>query len=123
MASFRLLVLTFIRDYIGQWGASPSYDEIAAALGSNRTRIKHAVRSLAKDKLILRTPGPRGLALPDTREEALRVLRSLGWEVMADASRIAPPENVTHPTLTAVPVLDYIPDTDGGEHYGSEGAR
>lgn len=100
MASFRALVLRFVRDYFAAWGQSPSYGEIAAALGSNRTRVRRAVLSLARAGLILRTPGTRGLALPDEVERARRILA-----------------RVTNPALLPPPVLDYpaalAPDTKG----------
>ena len=122
MASLRLLVLAFVRRYITEWGASPSYGEIAAALDTSRTNIHWAVRSLASDELILRRPGPRGLALPEMREEALRVLRGLGWVVMVDEGHVLPPLDragaVTNPILPGMPVLDYIPQPDGGDGHG-----
>lgn len=117
MVSLRLLALDFVRQYIAKWGASPSYGEIAAALDTNRTRIRKAVKSLAADGLLLRAPGARGLALPDTRERALQVLRSLGWKVDAATTSIAPPIGtsgtpqiaVTNTPLQAMPLLDYLP--------------
>ena len=115
MASLRLLALDFVRRYIGQWGASPSYGEIAAGLDTNRTRIRKAVKSLAADGLLLRTPGARGLALPETRENALHVLRSLGWTVDASARAVAAPgvdPVVTNMPLQAPPLLDYVPNAE-----------
>jgi Mn-dependent DtxR family transcriptional regulator len=51
MASFRLLVLACVREYIEANHDSPSYGEIAAALGSNRTRVRKAVKQLAAEGL------------------------------------------------------------------------
>lgn len=103
MASLRLLVLRFIREYLSDWGASPSYGEIAAALDTNRTRVRKAVKSLAEEGLLLRTPGPRGLALPDNLAEAVRLLKALGYAVDTAAFR------VTHSPLQDETVLDYDP--------------
>lgn len=113
MASLRLLVLAFVRDYFGKWDASPSYGEIAAAMTppSNRTRIRKAVKSLVADGLLLRSPGPRGLKLPDSREAALRVLRELGWRIDEDITAAFPAdrrEGVTNPPLLPPPELDYF---------------
>ena len=104
MSSRRNLVLAFVRDYIGTWRVSPSYGEIAAGLGTNRTRIKEAVRSLVADGHLLRTPGPRGLALPGDEAAAIERLKALGWRVDAEARALAA---VTQSTLPAIPLLDY----------------
>ena len=103
MASRRLLVLAFVREYFARWGSSPSYGEIAAALATNRSRVRDAVRQLVRAGQLLRVPGPRGLILPDIRDQALRQLRELGWHV-DDGAR-----TVTHSTLLARPPLDYQP--------------
>lgn len=105
MASLRLLVLAFVREYFDAWHASPSYGEIANGLNTNRTRIRKAVKSLAADGLLLRAPGPRGLALPTVRDECVRQLRSLGWAVDEDVHRAR--EGVTEGTLLPPPALDY----------------
>lgn len=108
MASFRLLVFAFVRDYIGLMGDSPSYGEIANKLHSNRTRVKRAVLSLVDDGLLLRTPGPRGLKLPSMRDEAIRQLREIGFVVNEDVLSIGPPaSSVTKATLLPPPELDY----------------
>jgi len=125
MASLRLLALDFVRRYIGQWGASPSYGEIAAALDTNRTRVRKAVKSLAADGLLLRTPGARGLALPETRESALHVLRALGWDVDGTTRAVRPPPGVvavTNTPLQAMPLLDYLPDAPGVDNQGEAGS-
>jgi hypothetical protein len=103
MASFRLLVLSFVTEYILEHRDSPSYGEIAARLDSNRTRVKHAVRSLVADGKLVRIPGPRGLRLPSLRHEVLRQLRELGCLVDEDVL-FAP---VTNPTLPPRPLFDY----------------
>lgn len=91
MVSLRLHVLDFVRRYLGAWKVSPSYGEIAAALGTNRTRVKDAVKSLVAEGLLLRTPGPRGLAMPSEREAALRVLIALGWTVRKGSHELIAP--------------------------------
>lgn len=78
MASFRALVLDFVRDYIARWGQSPSYGEIAAGLASNRTRVKRALRSLELAGLLLRRPGTRGISLPGDIEQARLTLERAG---------------------------------------------
>lgn len=103
MASFRALVLAFVRDYLTRWGQSPSYGEIAAGTGSNPTRAKRAVRSLAKAGLLIRTPGTRGLALPDEIERARLVLERAG--LLSDSP--PPPPPVPKTTLLPPPALDY----------------
>lgn len=103
MASFRGLVLAFVRSYLTEWGQSPSYGEIAAATGSNRTRVKRAVVSLERAGLLLRTPGTRGLALPDEIERARLTLERAGLLPAAAAP-------VTNPTLLPPAALDYPSD-------------
>lgn len=122
MASFRLLVLAFVRDYIQTYAVSPSQNEIANALATTRTRVRDALRSLVKDGLLLKAAGERGLKLPSMRDEALRQLRELGWQIDPGASSIAPPGQVS--TLHGPPDLDY-PDRGaaGGDQNGDEGNR
>jgi hypothetical protein len=102
MASTKLLVLRFIRNYIGKWKQSPSQGEIVNGCKLTRTSVRNALRSLQRDGLILRTPGPRGIALPAQRDAALRTLEALGYQINADL----------HLPLLPPPVLDYpIPAT------------
>lgn len=114
MASFRALVLDFVRTYLTRWGQSPSYGEIAAGLDSNRTRVKRAVVSLEREGLLLRRKGTRGLALPDEIARARQLLERAG--VLS---------GVTNPTLPGTPALDYPRDSEqaGGEqqHNGNSG--
>lgn len=112
MASFRLLVLAFVREYIGLTGHSPSYGEIAAKLNSNRTRVRKAVKSLSEEGLLLRTPGPRGLTLPSMRQEAIRQLRQLGWQIDEDNLHAEP--GVTNRALLPPAALTY-PSQDTGK--------
>lgn len=118
MASQRLLVLDFVRDYIDRWGGSPSLGEIGAALNIDRMRVKRAIRSLAADGMLRRTPGPRGLALPDAEADALRQLRALGWTINPTE------EVVTKATLLPPAALDYAePTSEGRLHDGTADAR
>lgn len=121
MASFRALVLGFVRSYLAEWDQSPSYGEIANGLRSNRTRVKRAVISLEKAGLLLRRPGPRGLALPDEIERARQLLERAGMLTpLASSSEAVGQQGspVTNPTLLPPPALDY---PSGGN--GSEGQR
>jgi biotin operon repressor len=110
MSSFRLLVLAFVTEYLGKHSASPSYGEIAAALESSRERVHKAVRSLERDGLLVRTPGPRGLSLPTLRDAAIRQLRAYGFVVDEDMMEAHRP--VTDPPLLPPIELDY-PAADG----------
>lgn len=118
MASFRALVLTFIKGYIADWGQSPSYGEIAAGTRSNRTRVKRAVVSLERAGLLLRAKGTRGLALPDEIEQARLTLQRAGLLPSATSA-------VTNPTLLPEPALDYPagrdPVTRGKRDDGASG--
>lgn len=75
MASQRLLVLDFVRDYLTRWGASPSHGEIAAGLSIHPDRVRRAIRKLVRDGMLVRRAGPRGLSLPEAEAEAIRQLR------------------------------------------------
>ena len=115
MASLRLLVLDFVRQYWARWGGSPSYGEIAGGLATNRVRVQRAVRLLVQRGELLRVPGPRGLFLPGSEAGALQVLRALGWTVEGEG------RGVTQSSLPAPPLLDYCPghDQSGDEETGS----
>jgi hypothetical protein len=132
MASFRLLVLGFVRDYIALMGGSPSYGEIAYKLGSNRKRVHKAVQSLEREGLLIRAPGARGMRLPSLRDAAIRQLRDLGYIIDEDAKTALPPDGwfetyvpVTKRGLLTTPALDYLPDPEppsGGSTRGNDGA-
>lgn len=115
MASQRLRVLDFVRTYIARWGGSPSQGEIAAALGIDRKAVWRAVRSLARDGLIRRTAGTRGLSLPEAEAEAIRHLRAMGWTIDPDQAVAA------KAGLLAAPELDYpaAGKGDGGAGDGT----
>lgn len=103
MASRKLLMLAFIRAYIGRWGGSPSLSEIAEGTGSSRDGVKKALRALEAEGLILRRPGARGIALPDRLADAVRELRAHGFTVDDDILRHP------FPPLPPKPELDYDP--------------
>ena len=115
MASRRLQVLEFVRSYLVKYGASPSYGEIARGCGTNTSRVKEALQSLVKSGLLLRRPGPRGLALPDTRDAAIQLLSELGYMVFDERT-------VIKPALQSRPLLDYDP-VHGREIIGQEGSQ
>lgn len=106
MASLRLLVLDFVRQYFARWGHSPSYGEIAHGLGCDRDRVRQAVKRMVKAGQLLRRPGPRGLALPVQQEDAAALLRGLGWRVEEEASSANRP-------LPDRFLLDYLPPGEG----------
>lgn len=121
MASFRLLVLGVVRDYLAAHHGSPSYGEISAALDSGRTRVKKAVKALVADGLLLQGDGPRSLSLPTARDDALRQLCALGFTVDHAALRIIPPDQAgTDRPLLPPPALDYLPGRSAAE--GPNGA-
>ena len=112
MASRRLLVYAFIRDYIAKWNGSPSQGEIAAGCDISRTAVRRAIASLVTDKLILRSGGERGLSLPSDHDAAVAHLERLGYYVDTDFRTIrrSPPPDWppgAKPTLPALPELDY----------------
>lgn len=117
MASRKLQVLGFIRRYITEHGESPSYDEIAAALATNKARVSAIVRVLTDERQLYRMPGARrGITLPGDLESAVRLLRAQGIRVDGDVFGSGAP--VTNPSLPRIPALAHIPDfTLGGEHH------
>lgn len=120
MASLKLLVLKFVRTYIETWGHSPSYGEIAAALDRNRWRVRDTVKRLAAEGLLLRKPGPRGLALPEKEEEALRQLRALGWTIYARPDLTSGSgADSTNRALLPPPTLTYDAKSGDDGEYGS----
>jgi hypothetical protein len=123
MASFRALVLDFVRSYIARWGQSPSYGEIAAGTNSNRTRVKRAIVSLERKGLLLRAGGVRGLSLPDDVEQALKTLERAGLLPSSSAAVGHAGASVTKPTLLPPPALDYPSACDqaprGNQHDGT----
>lgn len=113
MASLRLLVLAFVRDYLEEHHGSPSYGEIAAALDCSRDRVKKTVKQLVRAGDLLQVSGPRGLSLPTLREQAIRLLREHGYTVDPEAHSVHPPgAPITNPPLLPPARLTY-PEDDG----------
>lgn len=106
MASFRLLVLDFVRQYLSRWGQAPSYSEIAAGLGADRSRVRHAVKKLVRQGLLMQAPHPRGLSLPEDMARAIDALRSAGWTIDAGS------KSATNAALPGAVVLDYASADD-----------
>lgn len=123
MASFRALVLDFVRNYILRWNQSPSLGEIAAATRSNRTRVKRAIASLVKAGLLVRVPGPRGLSLPDELAQARAVLERAGLlHVPSSSGALGQQGTVTKATLLPPPALDYPAQRTGAARGQRNGA-
>ena len=114
MVSRRLQVLAFVRDYLAKWRKSPSQGEIAAGLGVARTTVRRSLRSLWAEGLLLRTPGERGLTLPEEREAAVRTLAALGCTVWHGGQLLGGPVS----TLLPGGVLDYLPPEMSGAVNG-----
>lgn len=133
MASLKLLVLKFVTEYIQQWHGSPSLGEIGAALGTNRTRVRRALRTLVAEGQLMRVPGPRGLSLPDDEPVAVRQLRARGWTINPGTRTATPPrssgpaserKSVTNQPLLPPAELDYVPGSlklRGNIKHGIEG--
>ena len=129
MASLRLLVLDFVREYICRWGHSPSYGEIANGTNTHREGARRAVKSLVGDRMLLRVPGPRGLSLPSQRDQAIELLRQQGYVVDEDIGHVAPPISARTGSLVAdtpllpAAALDYFPaddEADGNDNGPDE---
>lgn len=107
MASFRGLVLAFVRDYIETYGLSPSYGEIAASIqGATRRRVRDAILSLVRDGKLIKVARQRGLRLPSAHDEAVRVLREQGYTVEEAKRLVAYPDGPDF-TLLPPPALTY----------------
>jgi SOS-response transcriptional repressor LexA len=97
----RILAMEFIRRYFRDFGTSPSFGEIAAAVSIPVQRVGRLLQPLVDNGELLHTPGkPRSLRLPDRAEElsdaeiALVLLRR-GWTVN-NVDLIALSESVTN---------------------------
>jgi len=106
MRSRKLVALDFIRRYFAKWGASPSYEEVAAGLGVSKQRAGEIIHQLAVDQMIRRVAGKRrGIALIDRADEiseaeALVILARQGWTI-GDAAAL------TKNGLHGLPHLDH----------------
>lgn len=123
MCSRKLIALDFVKRYFAEWGASPSLDEIAAALGVSKQRAAELVRMLSADGQLLHTAGKRrGLRLVEyveqmSQADALLRLRDLGWIVhnceRSVSRKPGGDRSLTNKALPPLPVLDHDPSTDG----------
>lgn len=129
MVSRKLLALDFIKSYFARWGASPSLDEIAAALEVSKQRAHELVQQLSEEAQIRHTRGKRrGIELVDpaqqmSQADALLRLRELGWRVSNDEKIIEPNPPEVQPPLTkaelpSLPFLDHDPERDIGVGNG-----
>jgi hypothetical protein len=107
MASRRLLILVFVRDYIQRNRGSPSLREISNATGVSVVGVTRHLVKLVDAGELLRTPGPRGLRLPTMRDAALRLLREHGFLVDEDLLRIDRARGGTEKQLLPPPTLTY----------------
>jgi len=115
MASRKALVLTFVAGYIGDHGYSPSTGEIGEACGISRERARVLVHKLVRDGKLLLIPGKRRtIALPDSQEAAIQLLRELGWKIDPDAHAVAVAIPLAKNRLTLLPMLDHIPVSGDG---------
>ncbi len=129
MSNRKLQVLDFIRLFHARHGVGPSLGEIAAAVGTTRTRVHDSIRKLAREGRVHHMPGQtRGVRPAETRDEALRVLREEGWVILPDRNA------ASHPN--ALPLLDVIEEEEpvtnsglpptcspGHERHGKVGGR
>lgn len=118
MGSSKIAAFAFIRQFIVEWQRGPSLSEIANAIGRSKDTARRAVRRLDHEGLIIRTPGERGIRLPDvpkliSRDEALARLRDEGFVIDEDVLHVSvpgPARPIT--TLPLLAKLDHIPDID-----------
>jgi biotin operon repressor len=117
MVATRLLVLDFVHEYIERWRYSPSLGEIGAELGVSRKHVSKAIASLVDSGLLVKTPGPRGLALPDQRDTAIRLLSSMGFQVSRGQ------QVVTKSALLSPTPVEYIPLLPDRGQHGRQGRK
>lgn len=114
MMSRKAQALDFIARYLGRWGVSPSYDEIANGLGVSKTRARSLVRRLEADEHIVRARGShRGIALVAGSDlasvsRALLELRRRGYVVNEDVFTVDAP--CTNAPLPHLPPIAHIAD-------------
>ncbi|WP_260591502.1 hypothetical protein [Sphingomonas sp. TF3] len=131
MVSTKLQVLDFAKAYFLRWGSSPSYGEIAGAVGIGRSRARDMVRTLTAEGEILRAPGDRrrmsfpGLEQHVSEGDAILALRAAGWTVNPDGQVFERSTASTFPPLPRVPELEQTPVTDDGgqQNVGQQSSR
>ncbi|MEM6493679.1 MAG: hypothetical protein AAF650_04800, partial [Pseudomonadota bacterium] len=116
MASFRALVLAFVREYIEAWSLSPSYGEIAAHCECSIGRVRDALKALVREGKLIKVRGPRGLRLPTEHAAALKALIEAGYRVDESARIVThlvtqgEAGKSTHSPLLPPPELTYPSD-------------
>ncbi len=99
MGSRKMQALRAIKEYFREWGRSPSLGEIGGALAIHKQHADKLVDALARDGLVIREPGPRGIKLPDPAE-------MLSHEDLLQQLQL---RGLTHSGLPMLPELDDIP--------------
>ncbi|EPR09890.1 hypothetical protein M527_07130 [Sphingobium indicum IP26] len=121
MASRKLQVLSFIRRFYHEHGVGPSLSEIAAALGTNRSRVQDAIRKLAREGRLHRVPGQtRGVRPAETREEALRLLQTEGWTVNPDRLELVHPNALPLLDIEEIVTNSSLPPDPASAHDGRQ---
>lgn len=116
--SRKLAALEFTKRHWAQRGASPSYSEIANALGISKKAVHRLVHDLADDGLVILTDrAERKIDLPEpaahiTIGDALVLLRREGVRVLNDGIDLG--REVTIAGLPLIPELDHDPEVDDG---------
>lgn len=120
MTSRKLLALGFIRRYITEHGGSPTYGEIGQGLGVTRERARDLVRSLVRDKKLVRDTGAkRGIRLPlpagvPDIDGAFALLRARGFKIDEEGLGLTAAIPFTSAPLPMLPELEHIPDIEIG---------
>lgn len=118
MTSRRLQVVSFVLQYIRRWGESPSYGEIAGALGIERSTARDCVRRAVAKGQLVREPGGRRALRPPTEaiavppridpDHAAELLQRLRAEGYIVDGRVDPGTRTNCP-LPGARELDHIP--------------
>lgn len=124
MGSRKTQALRAIKEYFREWGRSPSLGEIGGALGISRQHVDKLLDALAREGLIIRKAGPRGIVLPEpaemmAREDLLQQLRLQGYVVNGDIVRPDRHGMLTHSGLPMLPELDDIPGAEDAPRPGA----
>lgn len=120
MSSRKLQALDFIKRYFAQWGHSPTYGELGAALGVSSKRAHDLVHSLSRERMIEHVAGkPRGIRLIDRTAElgeadVLLLLARFGVTVFHGAHVLMPAAGAVEPEGAATTVIQAL--TEKGLH-------
>lgn len=115
MASRKLQVVSFVRQYIARWGAWPSYGEIGGAMGIHKDTARDAVRRAVRDGLLDRTPGARKPRVAPARLSAIEAvgildqLRAAGFTIQEPSPD---PDAPTFCPLPLSPPFRHLPDIE-----------